>query len=100
NRVSKYNSEPAENIVEVDTAMRTGFNWELGPFELFDAVGVRATTEKMRSAGQPIGANVEKLLAWAAQNGETNPTWYRDDVSSASGRCYFDPFTTSYKPVP
>ncbi|WP_035348491.1 3-hydroxyacyl-CoA dehydrogenase/enoyl-CoA hydratase family protein [Edaphobacter aggregans] len=100
NRVSKDDTEPAENIVEVDTAMRTGFNWELGPFELFDAAGVRATTEKMRAAGLTIAPNVEKLLAWAGKNGEANPTWYRDDVSSASGRCYFDPFAESYKPVP
>jgi 3-hydroxyacyl-CoA dehydrogenase len=100
NRVSDKPSEPAENIVEVDTAMRTGFNWELGPFELFDAAGVRATTEKMRTAGAPIAPNVERLLAWADSNREANPTWYRDDVSSASGRCYFDPFSASYKPVP
>ncbi len=63
--------------------MRTGFNWELGPFELFDAVGVRATTEKMRAAGAPVAANVEKLLAWADKNGEANPTWYKDDASVA-----------------
>ena len=100
NRVSNDDREPAANIVEVDTAMRTGFNWELGPFELFDAAGVRATTDKMRAAGAPIAANVEKLLAWADKNGEANPRWYRDDVSSASGRCYFDPFSGGYKPVP
>jgi 3-hydroxyacyl-CoA dehydrogenase len=100
NRVSDKGGEPAENIVEVDTAMRTGFNWELGPFELFDAVGVRATTEKMRAAGAPIAANVEKLLAWANKNGEPNPGWYKDDVGVPSGRRYFDPFSESYKPIP
>jgi 3-hydroxyacyl-CoA dehydrogenase len=100
NRVSGKADEPAENIVEVDTAMRTGFNWELGPFELFDAVGVRATTEKMRAAGAPIAANVEKLLAWAEKNSEQNPSWYKADVSVPSGRLYFDPFSESYKPVP
>ncbi|WP_260705884.1 3-hydroxyacyl-CoA dehydrogenase/enoyl-CoA hydratase family protein [Edaphobacter flagellatus] len=100
NRVSDKAGEPAENIVEVDRAMRTGFNWELGPFELFDAVGVRATTEKMRAAGAPIAANVEKLLVWAEKNGEPNPNWYKDDASVPSGRLYFDPFSASYKPVP
>jgi 3-hydroxyacyl-CoA dehydrogenase len=100
NRVSNDDREPAANIVEVDTAMRTGFNWELGPFELFDAAGVRATTEKMRMAGAPIAANVEKLLAWADKNGEANPSWYKDDLNAASGRSYFDPFTSSYKSVP
>jgi 3-hydroxyacyl-CoA dehydrogenase len=100
NRVSDKETEPAASIVEVDTAMRTGYNWELGPFELFDAVGVRATTEKMRAAGAPIAANVEKLLAWAEKNDETNPTWYKDDPSSRGGRLYFDPFSESYKSVP
>lgn len=100
NRVSDTGNEPAANIVEVDTAMRTGFNWELGPFELFDAVGVRATTEKMRSFGAPIAKNVERLLAWGEANGEQDPRWYKDDAAMSSGRLYFDPFTNGYKPVP
>jgi 3-hydroxyacyl-CoA dehydrogenase len=100
NRVSDKVGEPAENIVEVDTAMRTGFNWELGPFELFDAVGVRATTEKMRAGGVPIEANVEKLLVWADRNEDQSPSWYKDDASVPSGRRYFDPFSESYKAVP
>ncbi|RZU39762.1 3-hydroxyacyl-CoA dehydrogenase/enoyl-CoA hydratase family protein [Edaphobacter modestus] len=100
NRVSDKDKEPARSLVEVDTAMRTGYNWELGPFELFDAVGVRATTEKMRAAGAPIAANVEALLTWANKNGEANPAWYKDDATVPSGRRYFDPFSQSYKPVP
>jgi 3-hydroxyacyl-CoA dehydrogenase len=100
NRVSDKTNEPAATIVEVDTAMRTGFNWELGPFELFDAVGVRTTTDKMRAGGSLIAANVEKLLAWADRNNETNPAWYKDDANVPSGRLYFDPFTESYQRVP
>ncbi|QNI38234.1 3-hydroxyacyl-CoA dehydrogenase/enoyl-CoA hydratase family protein [Edaphobacter albus] len=100
NRVSADGSEPAANIVEIDTAMRTGFNWELGPFEMFDAVGVLATTEKMRAAGTPVAENVERLLKWTEKNNEPNPTWYKDDASVPSGRLYFDPFSESYKPVP
>ncbi len=100
NRVSSLPNEPADNIVAVDSAMKTGFNWELGPFELFDAVGMRETTEKMRAAGAPIAANAEKLLAWADKNSEPNPTWYKDDARVPSGRLYFDPFAGEYKPVP
>ncbi len=100
NRVSASPCEPADNIVAVDQAMKTGFNWELGPFELFDAVGLRETTEKMRAAGAPIAANVEKLLAWADKNNEPKPIWYKDDASVPSGRLYFDPFSSEYKPVP
>ncbi|MEO6817165.1 MAG: 3-hydroxyacyl-CoA dehydrogenase NAD-binding domain-containing protein [Edaphobacter sp.] len=84
--------EIADNIVEVDQAMKAGFNWELGPFEMFDAAGVRATTEKMRAEGRPIAANVEKLLA-------AGESWYKDDVTVPSGRLFFDPTSESYKPV-
>jgi len=73
--------------------MTAGFNWELGPFEMMDAAGPRATVEKMRAAGQSIAANVDALLA----RGET---WYKDDPTSPSGRQYFDPFDAVYKPVP
>jgi 3-hydroxyacyl-CoA dehydrogenase len=100
NRVSTSPCEPADNIVAVDQAMKTGFNWELGPFEMFDAAGVRETTEKMRAAGMPIAANVERLLKWADEHGEKDPGWYKDDASVASGRLYFDPFAGEYRPVP
>src|SRR6266446_2974399 len=32
--------EISDSIVEIDRAMRLGFNWELGPFELWDAAGL------------------------------------------------------------
>ncbi|MCU1319195.1 MAG: 3-hydroxyacyl-CoA dehydrogenase NAD-binding protein [Edaphobacter sp.] len=99
NRVSATGDEPADSIVEIDQAMKTGFNWELGPFEIFDAASVRATTEKMRAGGAPIAANVERLLAWADKHEEPNPTWYKDDAAVPSGRLFFDPFTSSYQPV-
>jgi len=99
NRIAVAGDEPADSIVEIDQAMKTGFNWELGPFEMFDAVGVRATTEKMHAGGVSIAANVEKLIAWADKHEEQNPTWYKDDITVPSGRLYFDPFTSSYKPV-
>jgi 3-hydroxyacyl-CoA dehydrogenase len=91
--------EIADNIVEIDRAMKTGFNWELGPFEMFDAAGVRTTTEKMRAGGAAVSANVERLLAYADKHDDPNPTWYKDDASVASGRLFFDPVTSAYLPV-
>jgi 3-hydroxyacyl-CoA dehydrogenase len=72
--------EISDSIVEIDRAMRLGFNWELGPFELWDAAGVEATVARMKKEGKPVAANVEKLLA-AGQK-----SWYTDDPKSASGR--------------
>ncbi|MYE53667.1 MAG: hypothetical protein F4X34_00525 [Chloroflexi bacterium] len=40
--------EVADDIVSIDRAMRWGFNWEMGPFETWDALGVTKTVERMR----------------------------------------------------
>src|SRR5579872_4091094 len=76
--------EISDTIVEIDRAMKLGFNWELGPFELWDAVGVDATIARMKKEGKPVAANVEKLLASGKK------TWYLDDPKATSGRAYFD----------
>ena len=76
--------EISDSIVEIDRAMKMGFNWEMGPFELWDAAGVEVTVNRMKKNGQPVAANVEKLLA-AGQK-----SWYADDAKTASGRAYFD----------
>jgi 3-hydroxyacyl-CoA dehydrogenase len=55
--------EIADTVVEVDRAMRWGFGWELGPFEVWDAIGVEKSVARMKEEGQTIPANVEKLLA-------------------------------------
>jgi 3-hydroxyacyl-CoA dehydrogenase len=44
--------EIADDVVNVDRAMRWGFGWELGPFELWDAMGFRWACERMRGEGQ------------------------------------------------
>lgn len=85
--------EIADNVFEVDQAMKTGFNWELGPFEMFDAAGVRATTDKMRAQGLPISANVEKLLA-------VGESWYKENPAVSGGRLFFDPISSTYRPIP
>ena len=83
--------EISDSIVEIDKAMKTGFNWEMGPFELWDAAGVAKTVERMKKEGKPVAANVEKLLA----SGKTS--WYADDPKVASGRKYFDVTTAEYR---
>jgi 3-hydroxyacyl-CoA dehydrogenase len=85
--------EISDSIVEIDRAMRLGFNWELGPFELWDAAGVEATVARMKKEGKPVAVNVEKLLA-AGQK-----SWYLDESKSPSGRKYWDLGTESSKPV-
>jgi 3-hydroxyacyl-CoA dehydrogenase len=85
--------EISDSIVEIDRAMLLGFNWELGPFELWDAAGVEATVERMKKEGRPVAANVEKLLASGKKS------WYVEDAAAASRRAYFDLASATYKPV-
>jgi 3-hydroxyacyl-CoA dehydrogenase len=85
--------EISDSIVEIDRAMRLGFNWELGPFELWDAAGVEATVARMKKEVKPVAANVEKLL------GSGQKSWYADDPKTSSGRAYFDLATGNSKPV-
>ena len=85
--------EISDSIVEIDRAMKLGFNWELGPFELWDAAGVEATVARMKKEGHPVSANVERLLSLGRK------TWYEDDSMAASGRAYFDLASSSCKQV-
>jgi 3-hydroxyacyl-CoA dehydrogenase len=83
--------EISDNVVEIDRAMRMGFNWEMGPFELWDAIGVPASVARMKQEGKPVAANVEKLLASGRKS------WYTSQPDAASGRAYFDLATTAAK---
>jgi len=85
--------EISNSIVEIDRAMRLGFNWELGPFELWDAAGVEATVARMKKEGKPVAANVEKLVASGQKS------WYADDPKTASGRKYWDLAAGSWQAV-
>jgi 3-hydroxyacyl-CoA dehydrogenase len=83
--------EISDTVVEIDRAMRLGFNWELGPFELWDAAGVEATVERMKKENLPVAANVEKLLASGKKS------WYADEPKAASGRAYWELRTGNYE---
>ena len=85
--------EIADDLVEIDRALRMGFNWEYGPFELWDMAGVEPTVARMKKEGKPVAANAEKLLASGKK------TWYADDPSASSGRAYFDLKSGDYRPV-
>jgi 3-hydroxyacyl-CoA dehydrogenase len=85
--------EISDAVVEIDRALRLGFNWELGPFELWDAAGVEATVARMKQEGRPVAANAEKLLASGQKS------WYAEDAKAASGRKYWDLATGNWQLV-
>jgi 3-hydroxyacyl-CoA dehydrogenase len=75
--------EIADDASSVDRAMRAGFNWEMGPFQLWDAAGVPGTVQRMRAAGERVSPSVEGI-----------ESWYR-----AHGRECFDVNSGAYRPV-
>lgn len=82
----------AENINAVDTAMRLGFNWKMGPFETWDALGVPRTAERMSAEGDTLPSLVTQLLA------EGKASFYEKD---AGGRqTYFNPGTGNFDTLP
>ena len=83
--------EIADTIVEIDNAIKWGFGWEIGVFESWDAVGVEKSVERMRSEGQSIPANVEKMLATGATN------FYKNENGE---HFYYDLVGGEYKQVP
>ncbi|MEE3297209.1 MAG: 3-hydroxyacyl-CoA dehydrogenase/enoyl-CoA hydratase family protein [Planctomycetota bacterium] len=55
--------EICDDILSVDRALRWGFNWQLGPFELWDSLGVKATAERLEKEGREVPDLVTGLLS-------------------------------------
>jgi 3-hydroxyacyl-CoA dehydrogenase len=54
--------EVSDDIVNIDRAMKWGYNWELGPFEIWDAIGLKSSLKRMEKEGEKIPPFVDKLL--------------------------------------
>ena len=84
--------EISDRIVEIDRAMRWGYANSLGPFELWDALGVEETVARIRSEGREIPNNVERMLASEAKSFYLAAD--RDDTPHTK---YFDLNGTMYR---
>ncbi|WP_163536375.1 3-hydroxyacyl-CoA dehydrogenase/enoyl-CoA hydratase family protein [Gracilibacillus sp. YIM 98692] len=54
--------EIADSILEIDEAMKWGFNWELGPFETWDAIGLETSVKRMEAEGLSVPQWVKDWL--------------------------------------
>jgi 3-hydroxyacyl-CoA dehydrogenase len=82
--------EASDDAPSIDAAMRSGFNWELGPFQMWDAAGLRETVARMESLKLPVTRAVRELL-------HSNPgsvSWY-----SPEGPQCFNPTTGAWEPL-
>ena len=65
--------EICDDVVAVDDAMKWGYNWELGPFEAWDALGFAETTDRMLKEGIDLPASIKKMRESGASG------FYRED---------------------
>ena len=79
--------EITDRIVDIDRAMRWGYSHELGPFELWDALGVRGTAEAMEKEGVTVAPWVWEMLDAGHE------TFYADGSDFPS---YYDPARKAY----
>jgi 3-hydroxyacyl-CoA dehydrogenase len=79
--------EISDSVVDVDHALQWGFAWEMGPFELMDAIGVKAFAAQVQKEGRAIPAAIEKVLASGRKGfyeSEKGKTTVFDVVSTTS----------------
>ncbi|WP_310993669.1 3-hydroxyacyl-CoA dehydrogenase/enoyl-CoA hydratase family protein [Aequorivita marina] len=60
--VSKRIPEITDELYKIDDAMKAGFGWEQGPFEIWDAVGVKKGIELLKDLGKEPAAWVNEML--------------------------------------
>lgn len=78
--------EIADDIVNIDNAMKWGFNWELGPFEMLDAIGVACFVERAEKDGIQVPSGLKAIERfYAFENGR---------------RCYYSIQDGQYREVP
>lgn len=65
--------EIADTIVDIDRAMKWGFGWDMGPFEAWDAIGVKESVQKMEEEGLSVPGWVKDMLE------KGNTSFYKED---------------------
>ncbi len=85
--------EVSADAVSIDRAIKAGFNWELGPFEMWDAAGVRETVARMKSLGLPVSHRIEDLLDAAPESAPVS--WYSPDGPQA-----YNPIKGGWESIP
>jgi 3-hydroxyacyl-CoA dehydrogenase len=65
--------EIADDVVAIDDAMKWGYNWELGPFETWDALGFETVVDRMKKDGVALPPSIDEMRASGAKG------FYTDD---------------------
>jgi 3-hydroxyacyl-CoA dehydrogenase len=89
--VSDRIPEISDELYRIDDAMRAGFGWELGPFEVWDSLGIRNAVEGMKKYGNEAASWVHEMLAAGHES------FY---LVENGIKKYYDIPSKSYKSVP
>ncbi|MFT6716066.1 MAG: 3-hydroxyacyl-CoA dehydrogenase [Saprospiraceae bacterium] len=89
--VSNRIPEISDEVFRVDQAMNAGFGWDLGPFELWDAVGLKQSVEMMSATGIVMASWVTDMLADGVER------FYKVENGV---KYYYDITSKSYIPIP
>jgi 3-hydroxyacyl-CoA dehydrogenase len=96
--VSRRVPEITDEFFRIDDAMRAGFGWELGPFEVWDALGVKETLDKVKAEEKRIPGHSGEVAEWVREMLDAgNDSFYRIENGI---RHYYDIRSKSYKPIP
>ncbi len=96
--VSRRVPEITDEFFRIDDAMRAGFGWELGPFEVWDALGVRDSIEKIRAEEKRIPGHSGEVAAWVTEMLDAgHESFYKVENGV---KHYYDIASKSYKPIP
>jgi 3-hydroxyacyl-CoA dehydrogenase len=89
--VSNRIPEISSSVHSIDAAMRAGFGWQLGPFEVWDSIGIVKGAEDARALGHTVAPWIDAMLA----QGVTS--FYR--MNEGVEECY-NPSTKKYEALP
>ena len=96
--VSRRVPEITDEFFRIDDAMRAGFGWELGPFEVGDALGVKETIEKIKSEEKRVPCHSGEVADWVQEMlAAGHDSFYKIE---GGVRHYYDIASKSYKPIP
>ncbi|MDR1876826.1 MAG: 3-hydroxyacyl-CoA dehydrogenase/enoyl-CoA hydratase family protein [Flavobacteriaceae bacterium] len=90
--ISQRVPEISNNLYSLDDAMKTGYAWKSGPFEVWDTLGLAKGIELIEQEGFEVSDWIKNMLA----NG--NETFYKVDANGRS--LYYDLEAKSYKVIP
>lgn len=96
--VSHRVPEITDEFYRIDDAMRAGFGWELGPFEVWDALGVRETIAKIKEEEKRLPGQRGEVAPWVHEMLDAGVDAFYKVVDGVKN--YYDIAAKGYKPIP